>query len=138
MRNITDHQINALNRAIDVKVINEPTSGSADWNYLLKIPVGPPSPCVLMSTQNDGERIYASFKYLNLAFQHGDPAVEANGLTNEALLAVMIDRLRGFQSGPFAGRENTIALTKLEEALLWLEKRTREREARGVEGTQTV
>jgi hypothetical protein len=32
-------------------------------------------------------------------------------------------------------RENALSITKLEEALMWQEKRTKEREARGVEGT---
>ncbi len=60
---------------------------------------------------------------------------DMNGITNEALLAVLIDRMRGFQSGQFACRDNAIALTHLEDALMWLQKRTRDRMARGVEGT---
>lgn len=31
-------------------------------------------------------------------------------------------------------RENSMAITKLDECLMWLEKRTKDREARGVEG----
>ena len=31
-------------------------------------------------------------------------------------------------------RENSLAITKLDEAILWLEARTRDRETRGVEG----
>jgi hypothetical protein len=71
-----------------------------------------------------------------IGFQNG-PIQEAgaNGITQEALLAVVIDRLRGFQSGPYACRENAIALTHCEDALMWLQKRTRDRMARGVEGT---
>lgn len=61
-----------------------------------------------------------------------------NGCQNEDLIAVVIDRLQGFQSGEFSCRENAIALTKLEEALLWLRKRTMDREARGVEGTNIL
>jgi len=34
----------------------------------------------------------------------------------------------------FPCRENSLAITKLDEALLWLGKRTADREARGVEG----
>lgn len=72
-----------------------------------------------------------------LKFHSGNPdEVGVTGVTNESLLAVLIDRLRGFQAGPFSCRENSIALTKLEEALLWLQCRTRERRERGVEGTQ--
>ena len=56
-----------------------------------------------------------------------------NGTTNEEVLAVLIDRLQ-FLNGKFPCRENSIALTKLDEALLWLNKRTADRKARGVEG----
>src|SRR3990167_1123701 len=70
-----------------------------------------------------------------LCFQHDTiPAVGVQGWTNEAVLAVVIDRLRGFQAGAFGCRENALALTKCEEALLWLEKRTADRRARNVEG----
>jgi len=48
---------------------------------------------------------------------------------------VCIDRLRGFQRGPFASRENALAITDLESARNWLLQRTRERQAQGVEGT---
>lgn len=72
-------------------------------------------------------------------FQNG-PIKEAgvNGVMNEDLIAIVIDRMQGFQSGNYACRENAIALTKLEEALMWLRKRTQDREDRGVEGTSTI
>lgn len=57
-----------------------------------------------------------------------------NGCHNEDLIAIVIDRLRGFQMGEFCCRENALALTKLEEALHWLNHRTAERVRRGVEG----
>jgi hypothetical protein len=68
-------------------------------------------------------------------FQNG-PIKEngVNGIQNEDLLAIVIDRLKGFQSGNFACRENALALTKIEEALMWLNKRTADRQKRGVEG----
>ncbi|MFT9371937.1 hypothetical protein [Paenibacillus polymyxa] len=59
-------------------------------------------------------------------------------MTNEDLIAMVIARLEGFQNSEFRNRYNAVAITKLEEALLWLRKRTLEREARGVEGTHTV
>jgi hypothetical protein len=69
-------------------------------------------------------------------FQNGPlKEVGANGVTNEALLAIVIDRLEGFNAGEWRCRENSIAITHLETALLWLDKRTRDRENRGVEGT---
>lgn len=57
-----------------------------------------------------------------------------DGTTNEEVLAVLIDRLK-FLGAKLPSRENSIAITKCEEALMWLEKRTSERKARGVEGT---
>ncbi len=68
-------------------------------------------------------------------FQKG-PVCEAgvNGETNEALLAIVADRLQCFQSGPMPCRENALALTKIEEALHWLHTRTRRSLAAGVEG----
>ena len=53
----------------------------------------------------------------------------------EALLAIVIDRLRSFQAGPFKCVENELALEKCEDALWQLQERTRARIARGVEGT---
>jgi hypothetical protein len=74
----------------------------------------------------------------HIKFQNG-PVKEfgVNGCHQEDLLAIVIDRLRSFQSGEFACRENAIALTKLEEAVHWLNHRTSDREQRGVEGTNT-
>lgn len=70
-----------------------------------------------------------------LDFQHDTiPAVGVRAWTNESVLSVVIDRLQGFQAGEFSCRENAIALTKLQEALMWLEKRTADRQKRGVEG----
>ena len=61
-----------------------------------------------------------------------------NGVCNEDLINMVIERLEGFQNSEFKCRENALAITKLEEALLWLRKRTMSREQRGVEGTHTV
>ena len=58
-----------------------------------------------------------------------------NGVMNEDLIAMVITRLEHFQRSDFSCRENALAITKLEEALLWLRKRTMGREKRGVEGT---
>ncbi len=62
-----------------------------------------------------------------------------DGVTNEEVLRVLIHRLRFLnetcQDGKFWCVENSLAITNLEEALLWLEKRTADREARKVEGT---
>ena len=58
-----------------------------------------------------------------------------NGAFTEGVIQVAIGRLEFYQSSKFACRENALAITKLQEALHWLQHRTMDREARGVEGT---
>lgn len=58
-----------------------------------------------------------------------------DGTTNEEVLAMLIDRMSSLQNR-FPCRENAIVITKLEESLMWLNKRTADRKARGVEGKQ--
>jgi hypothetical protein len=69
-------------------------------------------------------------------FQEG-PIKECgvNGVCNEDLIAMVICRLEHFQKSEYSCRENALAITKLEEALMWLRKRTVGRENRSVEGT---
>lgn len=57
-----------------------------------------------------------------------------DGTTNEEVLAMLIDRMNYLQK-LCPCRENAIVITKLEESLMWLNKRTAERKARNVEGT---
>lgn len=72
-------------------------------------------------------------------FQEG-PIKEqgVNGINNEDAIVMVIRRLQGFQDSPFSCRENAMAITKLEEALMWLRKRTMSREKREVVGTSSV
>ena len=56
-----------------------------------------------------------------------------DGTTNEELLAILINRMQYLQD-KFPCRENALVITKLEESLMWLEKRTNDRKKRGVEG----
>lgn len=58
-----------------------------------------------------------------------------DGTTNEEVLAVLLDRLNSLNK-KFPCRENSLAITKCEEALMWLNRRTAGRVARGVEGKQ--
>lgn len=59
------------------------------------------------------------------------------GVLDTDLLEIVRDRLKSFQSSEFATRENAIALTHIETALLWLNKRVEDRIERGVLGTNT-
>lgn len=74
----------------------------------------------------------------DLWFQLGTvPEAGHNGTTNEAVIACLVHRLK-FLNGKFPCRENALAITKLQEALMWLEKRTADRVARNVEGKHEV
>lgn len=121
-RELHDHRVNGLNESINIHVMDQPGQGGACHHYVIEPiaqdhPQGAINPCVIK-------------------FQNG-PVKEAgvNGLSQEALAAVIIDRLRSFQAGPYACRDNDKALACFEEGMMWLQKRTRERMARGVEGT---
>lgn len=87
---------------------------------------------------NGASRVYSigcGNSWADLKFQKGPPeTVGPRGVTIEALLAVSIDRLAGFQSGPLSCAENHAALNHLRSALEWLHARTRDRIERGVEG----
>lgn len=61
-----------------------------------------------------------------------------NGVMDENLIAIVISRLEGFQSSKFACKENDIALTKLQEAMLWLKNRTTDKELKNIEITHKV
>lgn len=119
MRELTDHIVSG-DQAVQLKieVVDEPGAGGANHEYLIVYP--PPK----------------SMNGHLITFQNG-PIKETgiNGITQEALLAIVIDRLRSFQAGPYSCRENALALTKCEEALMWLQRRTVARIKRGVEGT---
>lgn len=76
-----------------------------------------------------------------LQFIHKEPISEgstelktiSDGTTNEEVLEALINRMN-FLNGKFPCRENSIVITHLETALLWLEKRTNDRIKRNVEG----
>lgn len=65
----------------------------------------------------------------------GKDRIEPNGAFVETVLAAAKKRIEHYQESKFNCRENAIAITKIDEALLWLNKRTQDREARRVEGT---
>jgi hypothetical protein len=121
MRELTEHKVNPANDQLQVMVVDEPGHGGACHKYAIAHP---------------------SFESsVLIEFQNGPISADGNGvngLTHEVLLSIVADRLRGFQSGPYACKANACALTHIEEALHWLQQRTLERMRRGVEGTHTV
>lgn len=74
---------------------------------------------------------------LRIQFQEGARNEEKaiHGVLDSDLIEIVRDRLRGFQSGEFATRENACALTHIEEALMWMNKRVEDRIERNVLGT---
>jgi hypothetical protein len=72
-----------------------------------------------------------------IQFQHGPRKLpdSVHGVLDTDLLEIVRDRLKGFQSGEFSTRENACALTHIEEALMWMNKRVEDRIERGVLGT---
>lgn len=66
---------------------------------------------------------------------NGELKTDFDGTTNEEVLKVLIDRLQ-FLNAKLPSRESSLAITKIQEALMWLEKRTADRQVRGVEGTR--
>ena len=122
VRELTSHKVNGLNEALRIVLLDESGAGGANHLYEIGWGYGPES----MGDTNPTV----------ISFQNG-PIAEAgvNGISQEALLAIVEDRLRSFQAGPYACRENALALTHIQEAMHWLHHRTRERMQRGVEGT---
>lgn len=95
---------------------------------------------------NGGHHHYAIIRadnggdLMEIKFQNGprNVAGSTHGVLDVDLLEIVRHRLQSFQGGPFATRENAIALTHIEEALLWLNKRVEDRAAKNTLGTDKV
>ena len=129
MRQITDHVVEGDPAPqLTIAAVDEPGHGGANHEYRISYPGG-------ITLDENGQNVVGMIEH-RVSFQNG-PIKEfgINGVTQEALLAIVIDRLRCFQAGPFASPDNSLALTHCEEALWHFKQRTRERIKRGVEGT---
>lgn len=128
MRTIESHKVNHAIDTITIRVMDDPGSGGANHRYDVTGYDESRNP----STPEHDEIING----VTILFQNG-PIAEAgvNGITHEVLLAIIADRLRCFQAGPFANAYNALALSHVEQAQEVLHARTKERMARGVEGT---
>jgi hypothetical protein len=75
-----------------------------------------------------------------IQFQNGPRKEEGSesGILDVDLLEIVRHRLQSFQAGPYATRENAIALTHVEEALLWMNKRVEDRADDNKLGTNKV
>ena len=80
--------------------------------------------------------VQAGTQFTKVEFQRGGVVDNGvNGLTNEALLAILIHRTK-FLDSKFGCDENRRAIQHMEEALVNLEVRSARRIVRGVEGKE--
>lgn len=73
-----------------------------------------------------------------IRFQDGAVSNGINGVFNEDVLLMVISRLEAWQKGIMPDASTEKALEKLYEAVFWMRRRTDERKARGVLGTQQI
>lgn len=120
-RRISSHQTNECNKAIDIEVKDPPGPSGASFEYDILL-------------RKDGLIELCC----PIEFHVGPMENGTNGLTHEALLTVLIDRLQCLQTGPFRCEENRKALAAMEEARIHLAARTARRLVEGKEGTHEV
>ena len=72
-----------------------------------------------------------------ILFQKGPrkDSASVHGVLDTDLLEIVRDRLKSFQAGEFSSCENACALTHIEEALMWMNRRVEDRIERNVLGT---
>ena len=113
-RYLTDQNAKGHEGEVVIAVIDEPGAGGANHQYVV-------------SAGKDAQLV---------RFQNGPVKEDGlNGLTHEALLAILIDRLECFQAGDYPSKYNELALVACREALFHLHSRTYDRDNRNVEGT---
>ena len=121
--------IQKRNNLNDVYSVDAPGAGGASHVYVI-VKSG-------AAVNQDGAVLDLADIVGKIVFQHG-PRKEkdsVHGVLDCDLLEIVRDRLIAFNQGEFATRENAIAITHIEEALLWLNKRVEDRAERGVLGT---
>lgn len=129
LREITSHIVNPVNDKLKITVLDEPGHGGANHVYGIS-GMDLTRNSAAMNTPDDRPE-----GDMSILFQCGPIAEHGvNGITQEALLAIVADRLQCFQAGPFASTYNAKALEHVLAAQEALLSRTRERMARGVEG----
>lgn len=134
MRQITSHIVNPVNDKLQIEVTDEPGAGGANHRYEVTGFDTANNP-----SNTDRKGFASSYGRMLILFQNG-PINEhgVNGVTQEALLAIVADRLESFQAGPFASDYNAKALEHVKAAQESLLQRTRDRMARGVEGQNKI
>lgn len=125
--------IQKMEKLNDVFAIDKPGPGGAHHLYqVCKHNTG------RISEEDSTFRIRPENMLLTVQMQCGarKEAKSIPGVIDADLLEIVRNRLRDFQAGPFACRENARALTHIEEALMWMNRRVEDRITRGVLGIE--
>lgn len=130
MRELTDHLTGGSGDSLTIRVADEPGAGGANHLYMIEGYNSGSNPSCPFTARYGKPSDHSTVLFQNGAI----PERGINGVTQEAVLAIVIDRLRCFQAGPFANVYNAKALGHCEAALQSLKQRTLDRVARGVEG----
>lgn len=78
----------------------------------------------------------AGIKIIFCKGDKNDPSkLNQEGIFTETLIEVAKQYLESVNVPPLATRETAMVITKLDEALMWIDKRAKDRELRGVQGT---
>lgn len=112
----------SLNPVLRIVVKDEPGPGGANHHYQILMP----------NPNGPGEILAGEAKFQNGPISNN---ADINGISNEALLAIVQDRLEGFSKGPYPSDFTNLALASVSSALEHLGARTAERVEREVEGT---
>jgi len=76
---------------------------------------------------------------MNIIFCKGDKedstVLRQEGVFTETLIQVAKQYLENVNIGPMSTRETSMVITKLDEALMWINKRSEDRILRGVQST---
>jgi hypothetical protein len=81
---------------------------------------------------SDGDGLQIQFCKGNKA---DETALRQEGVFTESLIELARQYLTSVNVGELATRETSMAITKLDEALMWIDKRAKDRELRNVQGT---
>ena len=103
----------------NVYVTDEKGNGGANHEYLIR-------------DYADDKKVYTVIMMQNGARKLED---SIHGVLDTDLLEIVRHRLQCFQKGDFATRDNAVALTHIEEALMWMNRRVEDRIERNVLGT---
>lgn len=129
------HDGHGLNESIAIGCDErDPDNGGASHVYTLLMPA---TEEYIKAYRRGGGGTHHPGHYVGrLTFQHGprDEPGSTRGITDAALLAIVLDRYEGFQAGPYACDDNAAVIAHLKAALSRMKHRAAERAHRGVLG----